>query len=157
MFERWTLRSRFSRQLLVATWSSMRDSERARALSPHSALWELQDALHDASSRFHLCDMCRDGAADFSLIQKHELIRMVSERVKSGELLVAPLEDEPFYTPAPVASPIEWIPPGPAVPVTRQPPPRVQGREMRATADDAAVAAKQVAEDVKQYFEGLFK
>ena len=33
----------------------------------------------------------------------------------------------------------------------------VAGREATATADDAAAAAKQVAEDVKQYFEGLFK
>jgi hypothetical protein len=33
----------------------------------------------------------------------------------------------------------------------------VAGREMSATADDAVVAAKQVAEDVKQYFEDLFK
>ena len=33
----------------------------------------------------------------------------------------------------------------------------VAGREASASADDAVVAAKQVAEDVKQYFESLFK
>lgn len=82
----------FSRRLLVTTWFSASESERRHVLSPRTALWEIQDALHDDDHRFDLCEMCRDDCWDFSRVLKHQLIRMVSDKIESGRLLVVRLE-----------------------------------------------------------------
>lgn len=90
MRDRWTLG-----KILVAARFSARASERACALSPHTALSKLRNMLYD-TSRFDLCDMCSqvgDGYTDFHRISDDELIRTVSRRIGSGDLVAVRLKD----------------------------------------------------------------